>query len=187
MQWLFEQLSESGNKTVLLFLVILIVIFCCIIRFIFSHRKDIKTVIDKWFDGRTKRNELVKIIYKNQQRIDEFAKNRIHDREQSFEIQKQLTDAIQEISNKLDAIQSDFTNDKIENMRWKILRFANDLINGVISEKTCYKEQFDNILKTYDNYENILEVNNMKNGQVEESMNFIRERYHEFIEHISEK
>lgn len=182
MQWLFEQLSEYGNKTVLLFLVILIVIFCCIIKFIFLHRKNIKGLIDKWFDGRTKRNELVKIIYNNQKRIDELAESRIQDKEDSLAVQKQLADAIQEISNKLDTIQSDFTTNKIENMRWKILGFANDLING----KTCYKEQFDNILKTYDDYESILEENDMKNGQVEESMKFIRERYHELIEHILE-
>lgn len=61
--------------------------------------------------------------------------------------------------------------------------FANDLING----KTCYKEQFDNILKTYGSYEKILEENNMTNGQVEESMKFIKEQYHELIEHLSDK
>ncbi|MGN0162941.1 MAG: hypothetical protein ACI4EA_05080 [Candidatus Ornithomonoglobus sp.] len=187
MQWLFEQLFKSGNKTVLLFLVILIVIFAYIIRVIFLHRKDIKGLVDKWFEGRMKKQELIELVYKSQKRIDELAENRVRDREQSLAIQKQLTDAIQEISNKLDTIQSDFTDDKIENMRWKILSFASNLINGVIDGKACYKEQFDNILKTYDKYENILKENDMKNGQVEESMKFIKERYHELIEHISEK
>lgn len=113
----------------------------------------------------------------------EYAENRIHDREQSLYIQKQITDAIETISHKIDTIQENFIIDKIENMRWKILGFANDLING----KTCYKEQYDNILKTYDDYERILEKNNMSNGQVEESMKFIREKYHELIDNMADK
>lgn len=177
MEWLFKTLSEYSNKTVLLFLVILIGIFAYIISTIFSHRKDIKNIIEKWFEGRSKRNELVKIIYNSQKRIDELVESRTQDKEEALTVQKQLTDAIENISKKLDQIQENSINDKIENMRWKILEFANLLING----KTCYKEQYDNILKTYDKYEAILEENDMTNGQVEESMKFIKEKYHELM------
>ena len=183
MDFIINLLSEFDSAVVAVICVIILFIIFWFIWYIIKNRKQILEILNQWFDRKTKRNELLQMIYDSKNRLDEYAENRIHDREQSLEIQKQLTDAIQSIYDKLDTMQSNLTTDKIENMRWKILEFANDLING----KTCYKEQFDNILKTYGDYEKILEENNMTNGQVEESMKFIKEQYHELIEHLSDK
>ena len=56
-----------------------------------QEREDIKkATIDN--------TEAIKAL---QQKNEEFCYNRVHDREQSFEIQRQLTDAISELSKKI--------------------------------------------------------------------------------------
>jgi len=183
MNFIIELLAKFDSTIISIICLIILFIFLTIIGWIIKHRKNISDIFNQFFKRKQDRDELIKIIYNSQEKIKEFAENRIHDREQSLQIQKQITDSISAISNKIDTIQESFIVDKIENMRWKILGFANDLING----KTCYKEQYDNILRTYDDYEQILEKNGMSNGQVEESMKFIREKYHDLIDNMSDK
>lgn len=183
MDFIIELLSKFDSAVVAVICLAVLFILLTIIGWLIKHRKDIFNIFNLWFNKKQDRNALIKAVHDNQEKIKEYAENRIHDREQSLYIQKQITDAIETISHKIDTIQENFIIDKIENMRWKILGFANDLING----KTCYKEQYDNILKTYDDYERILEKNNMSNGQVEESMKFIREKYHELIDNMADK
>ena len=43
------------------------------------------------------------------------------------------------------------------------------------------KEAFNNVFKTYKKYEDLLSAHNMENGQAEESMKFISEKYQEFL------
>lgn len=110
--------------------------------------------------------------------VAQYKENRIHDREQSFQIQHELVDAIDQIKKALDEIKADALEEKIERMRWKILDFASALRNKQI---TCV-EQFDYVLKTYDDYEKLLEKNNLTNGKVEESIKYIHEQYHEMLQ-----
>lgn len=133
MDFIINLLSRYDSAVVSVICVIVLFIFFCFIGWIIKHRKDISNIFNQWFERKTKKNELLQMIYDSKKKIDEYAENRIRDREQSFEIQKQLTDSIREISDKIDAIQSGFTIDKIENMRWKILEFANDLCHTFIA------------------------------------------------------
>lgn len=183
MDFIIELLSKLDSSIIAVICIIVLFVFLYIIGWLIKHRKDVCSIFNQWLKRKQDKDALTQAVYENQEKIKEYAENRIHDREQSISIQKQLTEAIDNILQKIDAIQESFVVDKIENMRWKILGFANDLING----KTCYKEQFDNILKTYDDYEHILEENGMSNGQVEESMKFIREKYHELIDNMADK
>lgn len=183
MDFIVELLSKFDSAVITVICIIILFIFLTIIGWLIKHRRSISNILDLWFKKKQNKNALIKAVHENQEKIKEYAENRIHDREQSLAIQKEFSEAINAISLKIDAMQESFAVDKIENMRWKILGFANDLING----KTCYKEQYDNILKTYDDYEQILEKNGMSNGQVEESMKFIRERYHDLIDSMADK
>lgn len=117
--------------------------------------------------------------------IQEIKNNRIHDRQQSLDIQDKWTQCITKMMETLEDMRSDILDDKIDGMRWKILDFANQLRrNGRVS---YLEEQFSNVLKTYDDYEEILRKHKKKNGQVEESIKFIREMYHEMLmEHACE-
>ena len=98
----------------------------------------------------------------------------VHIRE---ELVTSMNDYMKEISKALNEIKEDALTEKIERMRWKILDFASQIRNGRIS----YPEQFNNVLKTYDEYEHILDKHNLTNGQVDESIKFIKEKYHEML------
>lgn len=111
------------------------------------------------------------------QRENEWHQQSIHIRDSLKENQLHIAETMNDISKNLKKLQEDFLEEKIERMRWKILDFANAIRNGKIS----YVEQFHNVLKTYDDYEKILEERGLTNGQVEESIKFIREKYRELL------
>ncbi|MDE6253337.1 MAG: hypothetical protein K2M78_12020 [Lachnospiraceae bacterium] len=93
--------------------------------------------------------------------------------------EKQLEDVKQSIrhdkiiSDKLENLTKMFLDKQIDDMRYEILDFASALSTG----RKFSKEQFDHVLNTYRKYENILEQNNLSNGQVTTSMEVINEIY----------
>lgn len=98
-------------------------------------------------------------------------------REKSMDVRNELSCTINEIVKVLNDIKKNNLDEKIERMRWKILDFASQIRNHQIS----HPEQFNNVLRTYDEYETVLRENNLSNGQVDESIKFIREKYHELL------
>lgn len=89
-----------------------LLILCAILWIIFVNRKKIKEFFDDLYMRRKNKEDLLNAIHENQAEIKQIMENRIHDREQSFAIQKELTDAqkklsdsIAVISQKLDDIQ----------------------------------------------------------------------------------
>ena len=107
--------------------------------------------------------------------IEKFKDNRIHDREQSLEIQEQLTTAINNINNSLTTIREENINREISTLRWDILKFSVDISNG----KKASREAYDFILKSHTRYEELLSLTGQENGLVNESVDFIRENYHQ--------
>ena len=59
--------------------------------------------------------------------------------------------------------------------RKSILDFCSSLSNN----QKQNNEAFNDIFRTYADYEQILKDNKLENGQAEESMKFIREKYQE--------
>lgn len=82
----------------------ILIIFIWLVGVLIKHRKDIMTALNQWAKRKQEKDELLKIIYSTKEKVEQYAENRIHDREQSFEIQKQLTDSINALSDKLDAM-----------------------------------------------------------------------------------
>ena len=81
---------------------------------------------------------------------------------------------MQEISRKLDQNNHDTLEIRIENMRSEIINFA----TLVSDDKTpVTRERFDRMFRLYEDYERILEQNNMTNGQVDISYQLIKESY----------
>lgn len=116
--------------------------------------------------------------------ITRFTNNRIHDREQSLEIQKELKDSIkiltdgqQDRDKKISDLTDMFVDKEIDDLRFKILDFASSISSGM----RYNKESYDHILKIYGKYEKILEEHNMENGLVEESVKYIRSSYQELL------
>lgn len=90
-----------------------------------------------------------------------------HDKWQYNEISK--------ISQGIDEIKDTLLKDNIEKKRKSILDFCSSLSNN----QKQNNEAFNDIFRTYANYEQILKDNKLENGQAEESMKFIREKYQE--------
>lgn len=90
-----------------------------------------------------------------------------HDKWQYNEISK--------ISQGIDDIKDTLLKDNIEKKRKSILDFCSSLSNN----QKQNNEAFNDIFRTYADYEQILKDNKMENGQAEESMKFIREKYQE--------
>ena len=90
-----------------------------------------------------------------------------HDKWQYSEISK--------ISKGIDDIKDTLLKDNIEKKRKSILDFCSSLSNN----QKQNNEAFNDIFRTYAEYEQILKDNKLENGQAEESMKFIREKYQE--------
>ena len=113
-----------------------------------------------------------------------FADNRVNDRKQSLEIQKELKDSIQNLvdgqhdrDEKISNLTDMFVGKEIDDYRFKILDFASDISSG----KIFNRESYDHILRIYDKYEKILEEHDMENGLVEESIKYIRNSYRQSL------
>lgn len=105
MNYIIELLSGVDSAVIAVICTIILFVFLVLIGWIIKHRKDITDIFNNWLKRKQKKDELIKIIYDSQQKIEEYASNRIHDREQSVAIQKQLTNAINTISEKLDNME----------------------------------------------------------------------------------
>lgn len=113
-----------------------------------------------------------------QKEVQQFKDNRTHDREQSFDIQKQLTDSQTLLQNSVENLRKMLVNKEINDMRWEILDFSNAVMNGRVYNKEIY----DHIFDTYTEYERVLEENGLENGKVDSSMQFVRNKYLELME-----
>lgn len=124
----------------------------------FKNKLRIKTFVDENKENGEKK------VHEIEDRIVVLEK---HDSWQYNELEK--------ISDSMDQINKNFLNKEINDLRWELLDFCSALTNG----RKYNREAFEHIFRTYENYEKILKDNNMTNGYVEESMQVVREIYHE--------
>lgn len=100
------------------------IIFCCILLFLIINwiisKKDF--FIDTWnklYERRKRREEFFQMLIDDHKRIKEYEENRIHDREQSFQIQKQLIDANANLAEKLESMSQKIdANQKLTDERF---------------------------------------------------------------------
>lgn len=133
-----------------------------------------------WLKNKRIQKELSEAVVGLQKEVNQHKENRIHDREQSQKIQKELVDGITALANKIDDLQDKIHQNelekKIDKLRSEIINFATALKNK------NYKPSLDHyqeIFRKYDEYERILEENNMTNGLCAISIKLIRKRYEE--------
>lgn len=112
--------------------------------------------------------------------ITQFANNRVDDRKQSLQIQKELKDSIQNLidgqinrDEKINNLTDMFVDKEIDDYRWEIINFATSVSEG----KPCNKDSFKHCFRTYEKYEALLEKYNLENGEVEISMQVVNEAY----------
>lgn len=94
---------------------------------------------------------------------------------------------VQELATKLDKNNEDTLSLLIDNKRTLIINFAQYVID---ENAPVTREQFHRIFRIYEEYEEIIEANNMTNGEVDISYRIITEAYenhmrnHTFVEDI---
>ncbi len=95
---------------------------------------------------------------------------------------KKLGDLLNhDIKEKIEKIETELEEHKLESQRYEILDFANSCMN----HRRHTKEEFDHIIKVHDSYESYIMAHKMKNGQVKVAYEYIEKIYMHCIENNS--
>lgn len=131
------------------------IVLGAVIGWFLSNRKDISELWNSWYQSKKRKDELLNMLLNDHERMGAYEENRLHDRAQSFEIQKQLVDAqsklaeqISEISNKID-----------ENQKKTDARF---LQSEEKNNKRVRAELKDKIGRTYRYHHETQKINDME-------------------------
>ena len=104
-------------------------------------------------------------------------------------IQKEINKKLDSIFDKLEVFSERIDKIEINNMRSSILSFGNSCMRG----EAHTQEEFSHILATYDRYEKIIEETGTSNGQIDISIEYIKEVYKDclirnsFLKEVYEK
>ena len=113
----------------------------------------------KWIRNRSRDHESVEKIA---ERLDALELRQTEDAKISNENDRIITD-------KLDHLSQLFLDYQIDTMRWEIINTADKISDG----KTISREAISHCIHTYEKYEQIINENGLKNGEVELSMEMI--------------
>lgn len=80
------------------------VVLFVVLGWALSKRKDIAELWNSWYQIRKRKDELLNMILEDHKRLEQFEENRINNRQQSFEIQRQLIDANTQLANKIESL-----------------------------------------------------------------------------------
>lgn len=130
-----------------------ILIFAC--WTIIKNRKVIFEIFNELYNRKKNKDEILQTIKDNQSDIKTIIENRIHDREQSFAVQKELTDA----QNKLSESLADISQ-KIDDMKRETdERFMESERKN---NKRIRAELKDKISQSYRYYHSLGKINDME-------------------------
>lgn len=122
---------------------------------VFKNRKTISVFLNDIYNKKKNREDLLRTIHESQAEIKQIMDNRIRDREQSFAIQKELTDAQKELSEsistlfqKLDDMQRN-TDERFKESERK-------------NNKRIRAELKDKISQSYRYYHSLGKINDME-------------------------
>ena len=152
MEELITKYLENINPMIVLVALVFLIFFCWIA---IKNRKVISDFFNDLYNRKKNKEELLQTIKDNQTDIKAIMENRIHDREQSFVIQKELTDAQNKLSESLSSISQ-----KIDDMqrntdeRFKESERKNN--------KRIRAELKDKISQSYRYYHSLGKINDME-------------------------
>lgn len=161
-----KQLTELDYKTLIIGIAVVAGSFKIVCSF-FSWFVSYLGLETKKIRQKREDHELLIATAKN---LELLQSKQNEDVRQSIVHDKRIKDDIQKLSKM-------FIDLEIQDIRWNILNFCSDLSNG----KQFSSEYYDYVFKLYDKYEKMLNENDMTNGLVEQSISYIREKYHESL------
>lgn len=137
---------------IILVALVLLISFCWIA---IKNRKVISDFFNDLYNRKKNREELLQTIKDNQSNIKIIMENRIHDREQSLSIQKELTEAQNKLSESLSSISK-----KIDDMQHNTdERFMESERKN---NKRIRAELKDKISQSYRYYHSLGKINDME-------------------------
>lgn len=152
MNEILEKYITNIDPTIFVIAILIIIFF---LIWLFKNRKSIQDFFNALYNRKKNKEELLQTIKDNQSNIKTIMENRIHDREQSFVIQKELTDA----QNKLSESLSDISR-KIDNMKHDTdERFMESERKN---NKRIRAELKDKISQSYRYYHSLGKINDME-------------------------
>lgn len=170
MDWLIKLASKVGGSVFAIAFIIFFAFIFWIMGILFKYRKDIKGFIDEWIQRKQeeeKRDETIKQHDKDisdlKKTTGQYCDNRIHDREQSFEIQKQLTASITKLTEAIEKIE-EFNSVK-EKQLDNLIESQKEILAEKINEKYKYYLSIDGIPEDeYDEFVSLHEAYNSTGG-----------------------
>lgn len=135
------------------------VAFCIFLAFaiiwIISKKDFFIGTWNKFYERRKRKDDFLQMLVDDHKRIKEYEENRIHDREQSFQIQKQLIDANQNLAEKLELMSQKID----ENQKRTDERFA---ITEENNKQRIRAELKDKLLRAYRQHHAAARISSME-------------------------
>ena len=160
------ELTKVDFKTVFLGVLITLFAFTTIYETIRKIYNIWKKPADKYKQLEEDRMRIVE----NKKAIKELSEKHEYDMLISNENDKLIRKELEHLTNIV-------IDKEISDIRWELLNFSSALSNG----RLYNREAFNHIFSLYEKYEKILAENKMKNGLVDESMEYAKEQYHELL------
>ena len=150
MDWLIKLASKVGGSVFAIAFIIFFAFIMWIVVTVFKYRKDIKNGIDGWIKKRQDEEKMAQMVSQHEKDIkdlkdttDKYCDNRIHDREQSFEIQKKLTESMGKLADAIGRIE-EFNSVK-EKQLDNLIESQKEILAEKINEKYKYYLSIDGI------------------------------------------
>ena len=144
MEELLTKYLENINPMIVIVAIVILIFICWII---IKNRKVISEFFDDLYNRKKNKEELLQTIKDNQSDIKTIMENRIRDREQSINIQKELTDAqnklsesILDISKKIDDMKRNTDERFMESERKNNKRIRAELKDKISQSYRYYHE-----------------------------------------------
>lgn len=121
----------------------------------------------KWIKKNDQDHEL---LIKTVMELQELRKQEAEDRQQSIEHDQLIRDSLEKLNAR-------FVEKEVDDTRSEILNFCSSIVN----EQKHNREAFEHEFRLYEKYQRILKENNLTNGYVDESMNYVKEAFHKIL------
>lgn len=125
-------------------------------------------IIGKPFGAVKQRKADHDLLVKTVKNLEDLHKQHLNDTKETERQNKEIKKDLKELTDMV-------IRKEINDFRWDINNFA----TKISENKPCNKDCFQHCFRTYEEYEKILKENNLKNGEVENSMKIINEAYQE--------
>ena len=137
-----------------------IIIICALGWIIFKNRKTISDFFTNLYNRKKNKEDFLKIIYENQAEIKQIIENRNHDREQSYVVQKELTDSQKELASKQNEL-SDLVSDIIKSSETR----DEQIKNLTIAQREVMADRINQKYKYY------IKINGIPEDEIDEFTN----------------